>query len=84
MSIVDGVVVYVILWWTVLFAVLPWGVRTLDKPPLGHAVGAPEQPRLWRKALWTTVVAAVIWLAVYGLVESNLISFRRMVAGPDL
>ena len=30
MGLVNGVVLFVIIWWTVLFAVLPLGIRTTD------------------------------------------------------
>lgn len=60
----------------VIFAVLPWGVKVPDKPEPGHAPSAPERPMLWRKAAITTVIAAVIWLLVYYLIESDLIQFR--------
>lgn len=71
-----GVMVYVIVWWIVVFAVLPWGVRVPDEPEPGHATSAPEKPMLWRKAAVTTVIATIIWIAIYYLVESDLISFR--------
>jgi predicted secreted protein len=60
----------------VIFAVLPWGVRVPDEHEPGHASSAPERPMLWRKALITTVIAAVIWLGVYFVVDSELISLR--------
>jgi predicted secreted protein len=60
----------------VIFAVLPWGVKVPDEPEPGHAPSAPERPMLWRKAAITTVIAAVIWLLVYYLIESDLIQFR--------
>jgi len=71
-----GLVVYVIIWWVVLFAVLPWGVRVPDKTEPGHATSAPERPMLWRKALITTAIAAVLWVGAYVLITSDLITFR--------
>ncbi|WP_431269336.1 DUF1467 family protein [Dankookia sp. P2] len=38
--------------------------------------GAPENPRLLRKALITTAISVVIWLGIYFLVESDWLSFR--------
>ena len=39
----------------------------------------PANPRLLLKAGITTLVAAVIWLGIYLVVESDWISFRDMV-----
>jgi predicted secreted protein len=77
MSWFQGVVAYVIIWWMVLFAVLPLGVRPLEKGDIGHAAGAPANPRLWFKAGLATLVAAVLWLGFYFLATSGLISFRQ-------
>lgn len=76
MSLVTGIAVYLVLWWTVLFAVLPWGVRVPDQPGRGHADSAPERPHLLRKAIVTSVIAAVLWLFVEWLATTELISFR--------
>lgn len=77
MSWPQAIVAYVIIWWCVLFGVLPFGIRPVRKGEIGHEAGAPENPRLWFKAGITTVVAAVIWVGFYALVMSNLISFRE-------
>lgn len=76
MNPVTGIVVYVIIWWTVLFAVLPWGVHVPDKVKTGHAESAPDRPLLLKKAIATTLIAAVIWVGFYFLQRSNLITFR--------
>jgi len=68
--------VYAIIWWVVLFAVLPWGVKVPDKPEPGHATSAPERPLLWRKAAVTSAISAILWLAAYFLIESDLIPLR--------
>ncbi len=81
MSVVSGIVVFVILWWTVLFAVLPWRATPVEHPELGHAPSAPEKPMLLWKVMWTTAITAVLWCGVYALVWSEIISFRRWV-GP--
>jgi predicted secreted protein len=73
----EAVASFVVIWWVVLFAVLPFGVRPLEKGDIGHAAGAPANPRLWVKAGITTLVAIVVWLGVFALVSSNLIQFRQ-------
>ncbi|AWK85784.1 DUF1467 family protein [Azospirillum thermophilum] len=75
---VTGVFVYIVVWWVVLFAVLPWGVRTADQPEPGMAASAPVQPRILFKFAMTSVVALVVWLVIYGIIASDLISFREM------
>ena len=75
---VSGVVVYAITWWVVLFMVLPFGVRPADTPEAGHAPSAPVRPQIRRKFLFTTLIAAVVWVVIFIIIESDLISFREM------
>ena len=76
MSWVTGIAVYVVLWWIVLFAVLPWGVQPAEDLPPGADRGAPAQPRMGLKVLVTTLIAAALWGGVEFLVLSDFISFR--------
>ncbi|MCG8543858.1 MAG: DUF1467 family protein [Alphaproteobacteria bacterium] len=72
-----GILIYLVIWWLALFAVLPWGNRPPDNPEAGHATSAPEKPRLGLKFAVTTVVAAVVWLGLWAVMESDLITFRE-------
>jgi predicted secreted protein len=76
MSWATGVMVYLVIWWTVLFAILPLGVRRVEDPGRGQDRGAPERPLLLRKAAITSVVAAVLWLGFYFLHQMDVFSFR--------
>lgn len=76
MNVVTGIMVYVIVWWLVLFTVLPFGNRAPDEVQPGTVESAPERPRLWIKALVTTVIASLIWGVIYWIIESDLITFR--------
>ena len=82
MSWVSGFAVYVIIWWTVIFAVLPFGVQPIaaDQVSKGHAAGAPRRPRILLKVAVTSLIAAVLWLIVYWLFESGVV---RLVDGAD-
>jgi predicted secreted protein len=75
-NIVSLLAIYFVVWWVVLFAVLPFGVRTQDEEgevTLGTSRSAPSRPLLIRKAVVTSIVAAILvgafWVAVdaYGL-----------------
>lgn len=82
MSVISGIVVYVIIWWVVFFAVLPWGVRIPDRTEPGFATSAPERPRLGLKVAVTSGIAALLWVGAYFLISSDLISFRQPPATP--
>lgn len=77
MGIVSCLVVYFVTWWTVLFVVLPFGVRQPDAPQEG-VVGAPVAPDLKRKFLITSVLAAVIWGIIEAMFLLDVIDFRAM------
>ncbi len=76
MTWIQGIVAYVVIWWMVLFAVLPFGVQPAPKGDPGYAAGAPANPRLALKAAVTTAVAALIWLGLYAAIRADLVSFR--------
>jgi predicted secreted protein len=76
-----GLMVYLVIWWTVLFAILPLGVKRVENPGRGEDRGAPERPELKRKAIITTLVSAALWLAFFILQYFDVFSFRRMVDG---
>ena len=69
--------IYFVLWWVVLFAVLPFGVRSQaeqgDVSP-GTDPGAPAIPALKAKLAWTTVVSAAVFGMAYGLYVSRLVT----------
>lgn len=71
-----GIMMYIIIWWCVLFAVLPIGVRTpeeagVDAVP-GQVPSAPVRPRLVMKALLTTAIAAVLFAAFWYVQDRDL------------
>ena len=65
---------FVIVWWLVLFMVLPFGAAPSEDVQPGNASSAPARPRMLIKILITTLIsvfvtAAVIWLLQSGLIE---------------
>ena len=76
MNWLTGIVVYILVWWVTLFAILPLWVSPSEPGELGHAAGAPRCPLLGRKLALTTALAAVIWLGIYIVVREPWFSFR--------
>jgi predicted secreted protein len=76
MNWLTGIVVYILVWWVTLFAILPLWVTPADPEEPGFAAGAPRRPLMLRKVAVTTVVAAVIWLGIYVVVSEPWFSFR--------
>lgn len=76
------VAIFVLIWFVVLFAVLPIGVRRQENPEPGHDPGAPVQPMLWRKAMWTTVISLTIWGVYYVVTQVYGISLLDLVNRP--
>jgi predicted secreted protein len=77
MGVATGIVVFLIIWWTVLFAVLPFGADPEENPRTGHSTSAPKRPRLLLKAAVTTGITAMLWVIVYAAIEINVLDFRE-------
>jgi predicted secreted protein len=64
--------IYFTVWWVVLFAVLPFGVRSHAEAgvdlPRGADPGAPVAPRMAIKLAATTVLAALVFAAIYAYI----------------
>jgi len=75
-SIVESVVTFAIIWWVVLFMVLPWGITREENPEIGHEPGAPAKTRLWLKIWITTGISVVLLVIALAIAESGWISFR--------
>lgn len=72
-----AIVLYIIVWWTVLFTILPIGVTPVAEPDeVTGWRGAPARPRIGRKVLWTTLAATLVWAVIMAVVLSGWISFR--------
>lgn len=68
MTVPIGIAIFVSIWWTVLFAILPIGVRSQHETgevQVGTDPGAPVAPRLLIKAIWTTGVSLVIFAGLW-------------------
>ena len=81
MSVSTSVAIYFIIWWMVLFAVLPWGIRSqveAGEVVPGSDPGAPSLPKLWAKVIWTTVVSALIFAVFQVIYRYRLVSFEDL------
>ena len=58
---IGSIFIFIVVWWVVLFSVLPWGVRREEHPEIGHDPGAPAVTHLKKKLIVTTAITFVIW-----------------------
>jgi predicted secreted protein len=73
--------IYFVLWWIVLFVTLPFGIRSQHEDgggAPGTEPGAPVAARLGRKAIWTTVISAVIFAIGLFAYNGGYVSLDRV------
>lgn len=82
-GVVNGVVVFLIVWWLFFFTMLPIGVRSQEEAGdvvEGSERGAPQSPNLTRKMWWSTVAASIVWI-IYFIVNESGVLARFMPSG---
>jgi len=81
MSISGSIVTYLILWWMVLFMVLPWGITRVDPDQLlpGEDPASPAKGNMVKKLAATTVISFVLYGLVYFIITSGIVSLRPEV-----
>ena len=69
--------IYATIWWIVVFAILPLGVRSHAEMGIdlkdGGDPGAPVNPNLVKKAITTTWVSAIVFAILYALLFTHVI-----------
>ena len=82
MTLAFAFAIYFIIWWIVLFAMLPIGVRTSEeageKSVPGAAESAPHVPNLLPKMLATTVVSSIIFAGLYAIIVYHVITLDQI------
>jgi predicted secreted protein len=82
-SIATAIAIYFIIWWVMLFAVLPWGVRSQHESGTispGTDPGAPTSPRVWRILIMTTVAASVVFVFCDIVYSYRLVTIEDLAA----
>lgn len=71
-------VMYLIIWWIVLFAILPVGVKPQsDSGEIikGTEPGAPQESNIKKKFILTSIISTVIWVLICGIIISGWFSW---------
>jgi predicted secreted protein len=82
MSLVLGIALYFIIWWVMLFAVLPLGVRTqgdAGEIVQGTPDSAPVAPKALRIIGLTTALATVVFIVVWLAMRYKLIPLETVL-----
>ena len=81
----SAALVFIVVWWLVFFMTLPIGAQSFHEAgedvDAGSTPAAPMRPRLWAKAGAATVIAAVLTVGIYFLVDSGLLAFGPTPTG---
>ena len=80
MSWVSVAALFFILWWLVLFAILPFGLKTQDEDQdvtLGTVSSAPRGPHVLRAMVRTTIVPLVMLRHLLWCDQRARLRFRR-------
>ena len=85
MGIGTSIAVFLTIWWTVLFAVLPLGNKTYAELGMevtdGGDPGAPVNPNLKRKFFTTTWVAVIVFAVIWAVIRFRLIELPPLPSG---
>ena len=81
MGITGSIIVYVLIWWMIFFSILPIGIQSNKKKFKervdGVDQGAPNNPKIGKKFLITTIITSLIFVVIYYLVKFNLLNLRE-------
>ncbi len=77
MNITSAVVLFAVLWFLALYLILPLFVRSQEEAgevEPGTSAGAPDQPLMKKKLIWTTISAVVMWVIAFSIISSGVIT----------
>lgn len=78
MTIFTGIILYLMIFWLTIFAVLPVGNRISDTVEEGNVHSAPDNPRIREKFIATAIISAFLWCVAFVLIENKVIDFHSI------
>jgi len=81
MSITGSLIIFVLIWWIIFFSLLPIDVnRKHEKMVEGADKGSPENPKILKKIIYTTVITSIIFIGIFMLVKYDYLNLRRFIS----
>jgi predicted secreted protein len=83
MGITGSIIVYVMIWWIVFFSVLPIGIKSnteeFKETIEGNDPGAPNNPKIGKKFLITTIITSILFIMIYYVVSNSFFNLRNFL-----
>ena len=81
MSITGSLIIFVLIWWIIFFSLLPIDVDRKHKEMVeGADKGSPENPKIIKKIIYTTIITSIIFIGIFMLVNYDYINLRRFIS----
>ena len=81
MGLTGSIIIYVIIWWIVFFLLLPVGIRSnnakFNDKIAGEDPGAPKNPNIGKKFIYTTIITSIIFVGIYYMVINDFLNLRE-------
>ncbi|PCD76162.1 DUF1467 family protein [Pseudothioclava arenosa] len=77
MNLTGGIVLYAVIWFMVLFVVLPMRLTTQEEAGEvvpGTPAGAPHDAGMKRKVIITTIAATLLWAVIAAVILSGAVT----------
>ena len=73
-------IIYIIIWWVVFFAILPIDVDRIKSVKVdGEDPGSPENPKMWKKFIYCTVITTILFIIIYSLMKFEYLNLRYII-----
>ena len=77
-ALITFVFLYLVIWWLILFMVLPVGIQRDESPEAGHDSGAPKNPKLKSKFINTSLITTLVCVLLTWLIETDVLALRTI------
>ncbi|MSP11051.1 MAG: DUF1467 family protein [Pelagibacteraceae bacterium] len=80
MSVTGLIIIYIIIWWIIFFAILPIDVNRIKVIKIeGEDPGSPENPKILKKFIYCTVITSIIFIIIYLLIKFEYLNLRNLI-----
>ncbi len=80
MSVTGLIIIYIIIWWIIFFAILPIDVNRIKVIKIeGEDPGSPENPRILKKFIYCTIITSIIFIIIYLLIKLEYLNLRNLI-----